>query len=64
MARAMSVSGDVNPKAMRVMTLILVFIDLIRPLERPCSMEARIAVRWVTTLRCSFTNAGRRHRRA
>ena len=50
-ARAMRASGDVNPKAMRVMSLILVFIDSTRPLERPCSMAARIAARCLTMLR-------------
>lgn len=64
MARAMRASGDVNPNAMRVMSLILVFIDSTRSLERPCSIAARIAARWLTMLFCSFTNAGIRQRRA
>ena len=58
MARAMRASGDVKPKAMRVMSLILVFIDSTRPLESPCSIAARIAVWCLTMLRWSFTNAG------
>ena len=64
MARAMRASGDLNPKAMRVMSRILVFMDSMRPLESPCSMDARIAARCFTMLRCSFTNAGIRQRRA
>ncbi len=35
MARAMRALGDLNPKAMRVMSLILVLIDSMRPLESP-----------------------------
>ena len=64
MARAMSASGDLKPNAMRVMSLILVFIDSTRPLERPCSIQARIAARWLTIVFCSFTNAAIRQRRA
>jgi hypothetical protein len=59
MARTIRASGDLNPNAMRVMSLILVFIDSTRPLERLCS----IAARCLTILRCSFTNAGTRDRR-
>ena len=64
MARAIRASGDVKPKAMRVMSRILVFIDSTRSLERPCSIEAKIAVRCLMMLLCNFTNAGIRHRRA
>ena len=60
----MSASGDLKPNAMRVMSLILVFIDSTRPLERPCSIQARIAARWLTIVFCSFTNAAIRQRRA
>ena len=64
MARAMSASGDANPKAMRVMSRILVFMDSMRPLDRPCSMEARIASRCFTMDRWSLTKASMRLRRA
>ncbi len=64
MARAMSALGDVKPKARRVISRILVLMDSILPLESPCSMQARIAVRYFTMLRCSFTNEGMRQRRA
>ncbi len=64
MARAMSALGDVKPKAMRVISRILVLMDSILPLESPCSMQVRIAVRYLTMLRWSFTNAGMRQRRA
>ena len=42
MARAMRASGDLKPKAMRVMSRILVLTDSVRPLDRPCSIAARI----------------------
>jgi hypothetical protein len=42
MARAMSASGDLNPKAIPVMSRTLVLTDSVRPLDRPCSMTARI----------------------
>ncbi len=58
MAKAFRASGDVKPKAMRVISRILVLMDSMRPLESPCSIDARIAVRCLTMLRCSFTNAG------
>ncbi len=45
MARAMSASGDAKPKAMRVMSRIIVLMDSIRPPASPCSMEAGIASR-------------------
>lgn len=56
--------GGSESEAMRVMSRILVFIDSTRPLESPCSITARVAVRWLTMLRWSFTNAGIRQRRA
>ena len=64
MARAMSASGDANPKAMRVMSRILVFMDSMRPPASPCSMEARMASRWVTMDGWSLTKASMRLRRA
>jgi hypothetical protein len=41
-ARAMRASGDLNPKAIRVSRRILVLVLSIRPLDRPCSIAARI----------------------
>jgi hypothetical protein len=64
MAIAMRASGDLKPKAMRVMSRILVLTDSVRPLDSPCSIAARIDGVWATMLFCSFTNAGIRHRRA
>ena len=64
MATAMSASGDANPKAMRVMSRILVFMDSMRPLDSPCSMEARMASRWFTMDRWSLTKASMRLRLA
>lgn len=55
--------GDVRLKAVRVMTRILAFIDSVRPLESPCSIEARIARRCFMMLFCSFTNVGIQQRR-
>lgn len=46
--RAIRASGDLNPKPIRVISLIFVFIDSIRPLESPCSIDARIAARCLT----------------
>ena len=40
MARAMRAAGLWNPKAMRVMTRILVLTDSMRPLVRPWSRAA------------------------
>ena len=34
--------GDLNPNAMRVMSRTLVLTDSVRPLDRPCSIAARI----------------------
>ena len=42
MARAIRGSGFAKPKAMRVMSRILVLTDSMSPLDRPCSMAARI----------------------
>lgn len=42
MARAMRASGERNPNAIRVMRRILVLTDSMRPLDRPCSIAARI----------------------
>ena len=64
MARAISVSGDVKPKAMWVISRILVLIDSMLLLESPCSIEPRIVVWYLAMLYCSFTNAGMRHRLA
>ena len=46
MAKAMRASGDLNPKATRVISRILVLTDSMRPLDRPCSIAARIEA-WV-----------------
>ena len=54
----MRACGDLNPNATLVMSLILVFIDSIRPLLSPCSIDARMASRCLTMLFYSFTNAG------
>jgi hypothetical protein len=54
----MSPSGDMNPNATRVISLIPVFLDSTPPLERPCSMEARIEERCLTMPLWSFTDAG------
>ncbi|CAB4974998.1 unannotated protein [freshwater metagenome] len=64
MARAMSASGDAKPKAMRVMSRILVFMDSMRPHASPCSMKARMASRWPAMDRCSVTKAPMRLGRA
>lgn len=50
-ARAMSASADLKPNAIRVMSLIFVFVDSMRALERPCSIAARIRSRCFTMLR-------------
>src|SRR4051812_40431747 len=42
MASAMRAWGERNPKAIRVIRRILVLTDSMRPLDRPCSMAARI----------------------
>jgi len=56
--------GDLNPNAIRVIRRILVLVDSIRPLDRLCSIAAKILAWCFTMLLCSFTNAGIRHRRA
>lgn len=62
MARAIRASGDLNPKAMRVMRRILVLPDSISPLDSPCSIAARMASRCSTMVRWSFTNRSIRRR--
>lgn len=57
-------SEDLNPKATRVINRIFVFMDWIRPLESPCSIDARMLERCLTMLLWSFTKAGIRHRLA
>ena len=64
MARAMMAWAEWNPKAIRTMSRILVFIDSTSALDRPCSIEATIASRLRTTRWASLTNWGRRQRRA
>ena len=64
MAGAMRPSGVLNPNAIRVMSRIVVFTNTIRPLDRPCSMAARIESLRLVILRCRSTNAGIRQRRA
>ena len=63
-ARATSGSYPWNPNAMRVRSLILVFVDSTSPWERPVSSATSIASRWVAMRRWSCTNAGIRDRRA
>lgn len=60
----MSASGDLKPYAMRVISRILVFVDSMRPLDRPCSIAARIRALCFTMLFWSFTKDGIRQRRA
>jgi hypothetical protein len=60
MARAMSASGDLNPNATRCSSLILVFVDSIRALDRVWVSAASIAARWVRILRSSATKVGMR----
>ncbi len=48
MARAMRAWGEVKPKAILVMSRIFWLTDSIRPLDRPCSIAARIDDRWAT----------------
>jgi len=64
MARAMRASGLANPNAIRAMSRILVLTDSIRPLDRWCSIEARMVSRWATMVRWSLTKRGIRQRRA
>ena len=56
--------GWTKPKAMRVMSRILVLTDSMSPLDRPWAMEARICARWLTMRRWSLTNDSMRQRRA
>ena len=60
----MRASGDLNPNAILVISRILVLVDSIRPLDRLCSIAARILARCLTMLFCSLTNDGIRRRRA
>ena len=62
MARAIRASGLLKPNPIRVMSRILVLTDSIRPLDRPCSIAARIEALCFTIRRCSFTNASIRLR--
>lgn len=55
MARPIRASGDLNPNATGMISLIWVFMDSIRPLESPCSIDVRIASRCLTMDLCSFT---------
>ena len=43
MASAMSASAEWNPNAIRVISRILVFIDSMRPLDKPWRIVATIA---------------------
>jgi retron-type reverse transcriptase len=63
MARPMRAAGLWNPKAIRVMTLILVFTDSIRPLLRPWSRVAWMLGRWLRIFFASWVNSGIRQRR-
>ena len=56
----MRASADLNPNAIRVIRRILVLVDSMSPLDRLRSIAARIRVRCLTMLFCSFTNAGTR----
>lgn len=62
MARAMSGSGPWKPKATRVMSRILVFVDSISAFDSPESSAASMAARCFTIRRCSSTKAGMRQR--
>src|ERR1035437_6365210 len=53
-----------NPKAIRVMTLILVFTDSIRPLLSPWSRGAWMLYRWRRIFSPSSVNSGMRQRAA
>src|ERR1017187_2720327 len=63
-ARAMSAVGLWNPKAIRVMTLILVFTDSIRPLLSPWSRVAWMLGRCLRIFFPSSVNSGIRQRAA
>lgn len=62
--RAIRAWGDLKPNAILVISRILVLVDSTRPLERSCSLAARILGLCLTMLLCSDTNAGIRQRRA
>jgi hypothetical protein len=55
--------GDLKPKVTRVMRRILVLTDSMRPLDRPCSIAARIEALCLTIRRCRSTKVGMRQRR-
>ena len=55
---------DRKPNAMRVISRILVFTDSMRPLDRPCSMAAKIEGRYLVMVRASLTNGSMRQRLA
>src|ERR1035438_8229527 len=63
-ARAMSAVGLWKPKAIRVMTLILVFTDSIRPLLSPWSRVAWMLGRCLRIFFPSSVNSGMRQRAA
>jgi hypothetical protein len=62
MARAMRAVGLWNPKAILVMTLILVFTDSIRPLLSPWPGVAWMLGRWRRIFFPSSVNSGMRQR--
>ena len=64
MASPMRAAGWWNPKAIRVMTLILVFTDSIRPLLSPWSRVAWMLGRWRRIFSPSSVNSGMRQRAA
>ena len=64
MASPMRAAGWWNPKAIRVMTLILVFTDSIRPLLSPWSRVAWMLGRWRRIFFPSSVNSGMRQRAA
>ena len=64
MARPMRAAGLWNPKAIRVMTLILVFTDSMRPLLSPWSRVAWMLGRCLRIFFPSSVNSGMRQRAA
>jgi len=62
MARAIMVSGDLKPKAIRVRSRILVFVLSTSPLDRRWSRAASIASRCLLMRRPSSTKLGIRQR--
>lgn len=64
MARAIRASGDRNPMAILVISRILVLTDSVSPLDRPCSIAARISARCLATRAWSLMNDSIRQRRA